>query len=233
MNSVHLHYPVVLINGVIFPQTLGPLSYFHRIEKIFPYINFKTINLPPFGTQSERMELLKHQLAAYSEKEFHVLGHSQGGIEGRLLLEEKEYQKKILTLISINSPFKGTSVLAYFPFLKKRWQHYIQYLNSPLSPQNVVPHFCANTFIHNPEDFKHYPMFRWLNPRILPEVGVNDGFVGLESMRMGDEILLQDGDHLANIGWPLHLGQHLMGAMGPYLFFNQIFQHLSEWEMKR
>ena len=228
-----LQYPVVLINGVIFPQSLGPMAYFHQLEMSYPEVTFKTINLPPFGTQKTRMEILVNELKSYPAKEFHIIGHSQGGIEARLLLENPEFRSRIKTIVSINSPFKGTSVLTYFPFLKKQWKHLIELQHASLTAQHHVPHFCANSYIKNVEEFKHYPMFKWLEPRIRPIDGLNDGFVGLESMRMGEEIILEDGDHLSNIGWPMHIGHHLMGAMNPHIFFDKILKHLSQWETRR
>lgn len=228
-----LQVPVVLVNGVIFPQTLGPLSYFHQLTEAFPGIKFYLIALPAWGTQKKRLSLLKEELENLKLKEFHFLGHSQAGLEGRWMLEEPELRARFVSLTSLNTPFRGTQVLEYFPFLKSHWGHFLDLLNNPMKAQLNVPHFCANTYIHQVEDFKHFPLFKWLEPRLKKMAGVNDGFVPLESMRMGEEILLNDGDHLANVGWPLHIGNKLLGSMHPHLFFEQIFKHLAQYEHNR
>lgn len=230
---MQLQYPVVLVNGVIFPQSLGPISYFCGLQEAFPEVAMHFIALPAWATQKERLEVLKQELGLLKVDAFHFIGHSQAGLEGRWMLEDPELRRRFITLCSINSPFRGTQVMKYFPFLLPRWSHFIDLLQNPLKPQLHVPQFCANTAIQHVEDIKHFPLFRWLEPRLRAMAGSNDGFVPLESMRMGEEILLCDGDHLANVGWPLQIGQKFLGSIPPHLFFKQIFMHLTHHERVR
>ncbi|MBA2403682.1 MAG: hypothetical protein H0V66_02840 [Bdellovibrionales bacterium] len=230
--TVKLLNPVVLINGLIFPQVLGSAVYYpHKF--LSQHCEFHLLNLPAWATQKERLTLLAELFQKLELKECHVIGHSQGGLDGRWLLESPEYRKKILTLTSINSPFRGTPVLRYFPWLKQNWSHFYELQETSWKSQEHTPHFCVNSFMHSTDDLKHLPLFRLVGHRLAKYVGRNDGFLSLESMRLGEEILLSDADHLASIGWPLNLGAHLLGAKHPHYFFDAILKQLKEWEAKR
>jgi len=227
-----LKYPVVLINGLIIPQKLG-MAHYYPLDFLSLKCDFVLIDLPPWATQKERLIYLAEILKKHSINSCHIIGHSQGGLDGRWLLENPEYRKKILTLTSINSPFRGTPVLDYFPWLKKNWSHLYDLQHSPWKAQDHVPHFCVNSYIHSALDLKHYPLFRFTSTKLKKRIGDNDGFLSLESMRLGEEILLDDADHLACIGWPLNIGPKILGAKHTNSFFYTILNHLIGWELKR
>lgn len=230
--TVKLQNPVVLINGLIFPQSLGGASYY-PLAFIKELCDVYLIDLPPWENQKNRMDLLSEMFKSLPIHSCHIIGHSQGGIDGRWLLEDLEMRKKILSLTSINSPFRGTPVLDYFPWLKQNWSHLYELQRHPWKAQDHVPHFCANSFIHSFEELKHLPLFRLTSRKLQAVVGKNDGFLSLESMRLGEEILLENADHLASIGWPYNLAANILGARHPNYFFDKILGHLLEWEIKR
>jgi pimeloyl-ACP methyl ester carboxylesterase len=230
--TVKLQHPVVLINGLIFPQSVGVAAYYPQ-ELLTANCDFHLLDLPPWATQKERLLLLADLFQKLQINSCHVIGHSQGGIDGRWLLEDPEFRKKILTLTSINSPFRGTPVLDYFFWLKKNWSHFYDLQTHCWKAQDHTPHFCVNSYIKSADDLKHMPLFRFISKKLQTRVGKNDGFLSLESMRLGEEILLADADHLASIGWPLNIASKILGARHPNYFFQKIFDHLKEWEFKR
>ncbi|MFZ4715665.1 MAG: lipase family alpha/beta hydrolase [Bacteriovoracaceae bacterium] len=230
--SLELQHPVVLLNGLIFPQKWGNISYYEKVLASFPGQLPLLPSLPAWGTQKERMDQLKSFLQARPEKEFHLIGHSQGGVDARMLLEDPDFRKRILTLTSINSPFRGTPIASFIPKLKHQWSHLKYLMENPLKEQKWVPHFSVVSSIKE-DAFSHLPLFRFTEPRLRPIIGENDGFLALSSMRMGEEILYTATDHLCAVGWPHHLGHRMFAAPAPQFFFEKIFSKLSTWEKKR
>jgi triacylglycerol lipase len=147
---------------------------------------------------------------------FHLVGHSQGGLEARLVAADPAYRGRVLSVTSINSPHAGTSLAEWgsrmFPedqtLQMLTPEHCLPFMRKMAPDQKETAYFSIQTAIKKPHLLNSWPIFWPCYKYISHREGENDGFVPLSSSEHGEVILRDYGDHVAPIalpfGWRAH-----------------------------
>jgi len=130
----HVHH-VYLIPGLFGFATLAGYDYFTHLEAAIGAryadagIPLRLVIVPSLPTSSitdRAAELARSVISTASADDgpIHLIGHSSGGLDARLLLspsrrvlfrsDELDWSRRVRTLVSINTPHYGTPLAAYF-----------------------------------------------------------------------------------------------------------------------
>src|SRR5262245_23438272 len=118
MMCPRLKAPIVLAHGLFgFDQiALGRLtlaSYFRGIPDWLRAAGNRVLvtRVPPIAGIAARAQRLGEQIAtAFPDEPVHVIGHSMGGLDARLLLSDRAWSRRVLSLTTIGTPHLGTSI---------------------------------------------------------------------------------------------------------------------------
>ncbi len=107
-------YPVVLLHGFAgTDKYFGLLDYFYKVRSHLEkkgYLVF-TPTVQPIADSKVRVNRLAGKidqiLRQTGAKKLNLIAHSQGGVDGRLLISRLGYGAKIATLTTISSPHRG------------------------------------------------------------------------------------------------------------------------------
>jgi triacylglycerol lipase len=113
-----LKAPIVLAHGLFgFDQiVLGGLTiaaYFRGIPEWLRAAGNRVLvtKVPPIAGIEARARRLGEQIAAaFPDEPVHVIGHSMGGLDARVLLAEPEWTGRVLSLTTIGTPHLGSSI---------------------------------------------------------------------------------------------------------------------------
>src|SRR4051794_37761435 len=107
---------LVFASGFLVPQHLLGIDYFRglrdhfagRHATLFPFV-------PPMGTAEERALVLADAIAgAYPEGEIHIIAHSMGGLDSRILIARNIHALsapgRIASLTTLSTPHRGSPV---------------------------------------------------------------------------------------------------------------------------
>lgn len=117
-------WPVVLVHG-FGGSTSTPVfgDYFWGVRDALAADGVHAVapSLPRFASSPERAEVLAkvvdEVLAATGAERVHIIGHSQGGLDSRYLIEHLGYQEKVGSLTTLSTPHQGSPVAMIFdPF---------------------------------------------------------------------------------------------------------------------
>lgn len=111
-------YPVVLVHGFAGFSNFGWLgvAYFNEIERAYREkgVVVSAPAMPPYNSSEVRARYLAAAvddvLAKTGAKKVHLIGHSQGGIDSRFLVNVMGYGDRVATLTTVSSPHRGTPV---------------------------------------------------------------------------------------------------------------------------
>jgi triacylglycerol lipase len=113
-----LQAPIVLAHGLFgFDQIgLGRLTlatYFRGIPDWLRAAGNRVLvtKVPPIaGVEARSRRLGEQILAAFPDEPVHLIGHSMGGLDARMLLSDPAWQRRVLSLTTIGTPHLGSSI---------------------------------------------------------------------------------------------------------------------------
>lgn len=111
-------YPIILVHGFSGFTDLGPMEYFFGIKELFEEqgADVTAPALPPYNDPAERARVLADvidaTLARTGKAKVHLIGHSQGGIDARVVIAELGYADRVASYTTISTPHDGTEVAA-------------------------------------------------------------------------------------------------------------------------
>jgi len=109
-------YPVILVHGFSGWMDFSGIEYFYNVpgDLRAAGADVTAPNLPPYNGSAERAEVLAlvvdDVLARTNKRKVHLIAHSQGGVDSRLLITELGYASKVASLVTISTPHRGTRV---------------------------------------------------------------------------------------------------------------------------
>ncbi|HND11559.1 MAG TPA: alpha/beta fold hydrolase [Pseudomonadota bacterium] len=109
-------YPIVLAHGFAGFERIGPLNYFFQVGADLRSRGETVVEakVPPYESSDVRAAALAavvdDTLKTYNACKVNVIGHSQGGIDGRALISGKKYGNKVASLVTVSTPHRGTEI---------------------------------------------------------------------------------------------------------------------------
>lgn len=107
-------YPIVLMHGMAgTDRYFGILDYFYDIVPLLSGRGFavSTPVVPPIGASTDRAAVLAPQidavLAETGAAKVHLIAHSQGGLDARVLISGLGYADRVASVTTISSPHAG------------------------------------------------------------------------------------------------------------------------------
>lgn len=225
MIITRLESPIVLVHGLFgFDRIgVGPVSlidYFHGIPRALRAAG-NTVVVPrvhPTAGMARRVEQLARWIsAAVPEGPFHLIGHSMGGLDARLLLDDPVWRARTLSLTTIGTPHLGTSLADVWSIRLGRVSAGLESLGLDVSGLAAVTRTWARRFHRRhplpigvrsaslagdpPARWTCWPMrpFRY---ELSSHEGPNDGFVPVESaLAFGEPLGALPIDHLRQMNW--------------------------------
>src|SRR4051794_14664518 len=118
MMCPRLQAPIVLAHGLFgFDQiALGRLTlatYFRGIPQWLRAAGNRVLvtKVPPIAGIESRAKRLGEQIAAaFPDEPVHLIGHSMGGLDARILLSDPDWSRRVLSLTTIGTPHLGSSI---------------------------------------------------------------------------------------------------------------------------
>ncbi len=108
-------YPIVLVHGFSGWMDVAGVEYFYGIPEDLRAAGADVTapNLPPYDSSGERALVLArvvdNVLARTHKKKVHLIAHSQGGVDSRVLITDLGYADRVASLHTISTPHRGTA----------------------------------------------------------------------------------------------------------------------------
>ena len=112
--------PIVLHHGMAGFRELGPLAYFGEAPSHLRRMGFVVYltQVEPIAATADRAAELRQQLRCIARVSgasgLHVVGHSQGGLDARLVASSQGDEGLIRSVTTISSPHRGSAVASAF-----------------------------------------------------------------------------------------------------------------------
>jgi triacylglycerol lipase len=110
-------YPVILVHGFSgWDEVVGGVGYFYGIVDDYRAagVDVTAPALPPYNSSEQRATVLARVvddvLARTGRRKVHLVAHSQGGLDSRVLLTDLGYADRVAALVTISTPHRGTAV---------------------------------------------------------------------------------------------------------------------------
>ena len=210
-------FPIVLMHGF-----MGTDKYFNFLEYYYQvkghletrgYHIFTPV-VQPIANSSSRVLTLKNQIDQYMQqtgaRKLNLIAHSQGGVDGRLLIAEHKYGDRIASLTTISTPHRGVPVPNLFlpPSQELGEQNMADYNRRyPDDPRVSYYSWAGVTCSRLDDDCrKKYddevvdPLLAAFYHTLLQTRGPNDGIVTVESARWGRFLGEIPADHFDEVG---------------------------------
>lgn len=220
-----LNAPIVLAHGLFGFARLGvgPLTltaYFRGIPEELRVAGNRVLvtKVPPIAGVKARARRLGEQiLEVFPDEPVHVIGHSMGGLDTRLLLADAFWQERVLSLTTIATPHLGTSLADFVKLRAGRVYRLMAALG--INPQGCldVTRSAARRFHRQYPAPASIPCFSVAGDPVAESVcwplvrthaalaeleGPNDGLVSVESAcAFGTPLPVWPLDHLRQINW--------------------------------
>ena len=221
-----LEAPVVLVHGLsgfsrLVPRREAPSEYFPGIP---PYLAASGNRIlcprvtPTASVSTRALELRAILLKELGSQPFHLIGHSQGGLDARYLISRLGMDNQVISLTTVGTPHRGTAFadwgiarLARFVCPLLRWARIPDHAFFELTTE------CCRQFNESTPDVpgvRYYSVAgvceeHWLNAgwrwasRLVGRIeGPNDGIVSVASATWGERTDIWAGDHLSLVNWP-------------------------------
>ena len=211
-------YPIVLVHGYFgTDRFFGLLDYFHDVPQRLRALGFDVTTpvTDAFNWSEARAAQLAPQvdavLARTGARKVNLLGHSQGGMDARVLVSGLGYADRVASVTTVGTPHAGTPLL----------------IDDIASVQDFGVDYMAQTFNPAYPDAPDVRYFSWsarscaaldfgcqrdtggevvdalltvFHASLALRVGDNDGFVPTASMLWGEHLGVLPADHLDEIG---------------------------------
>ena len=109
-------YPIILVHGFSGFTDAGPLEYFFEVKDRLEELgnDVTAPALPPYNSSDERAQVLANVvdevLARTRKAKVHIIAHSQGGLDTRVLVGGMGYGPFVASVTTISTPHRGTAV---------------------------------------------------------------------------------------------------------------------------
>jgi triacylglycerol lipase len=222
---LRLQAPIVLAHGLFgFNQIgLGRLtfaSYFRGIPEWLRAAGNRVLvtKVPPIAGIEARARRLGEQVAAaFPDEPVHLIGHSMGGLDARLLASDPAWAGRVLSLTTIGTPHLGSSIADFAQlragriyrllaklgidhrgFLDVTRRNAREFHKSVVTPEGLP---CFSIAGNPTIDDVCWPLQR-LYLALTELEGPNDGLVSVESaLAFGTPQPLWGVDHFRQVNW--------------------------------
>ena len=115
-----LEHPIVLHHGMAGFRELGPLRYFSAAPEHLRRLGYEVFltHVQPIHGSEVRSEELEQQLRCINRiagsDGVHLVGHSQGGIDGRLVASRQGDERLIVSFTGLAVPHRGSAAADLF-----------------------------------------------------------------------------------------------------------------------
>ena len=214
---------------IVFAHGLGVEAGLY--EKLVPMKKFfkkhgyelHIANTPAFGVLEERAEILNTEIERLvPEGSFHLLGHSMGGLDSRLAIQNYGLGDRVLSLTTLATPHRGSAMadwvirilececgkaktmralLKLLSFeeatVRQLSSSHMQQFNQEVLDDPRVRYYSMGFYIDKPLVFRVFlPYLWWSHARMVKEgYPQNDGLVAVESAYWGRSLGNFPGDH--------------------------------------
>jgi triacylglycerol lipase len=202
---------------------LGPLtlaSYFRDIPDSLRVAGNRVLvtQVPSIGGTARRARKLGQQIeVAFPDEPVHLIGHSMGGLDSRLLLADPAWSSRILSLTTVGTPHLGSSLADFAKIRVGRVYRLLSALG--IDHHGFLDVTCRNARafhqeIGEPRDVACFsvagdplaPDVCWplqrLHAVLLELEGPNDGLVSVESAcAFGTVLPSWPVDHIRQVNW--------------------------------
>jgi len=110
-------YPVILVHGFAGWEHIGGGGgYFYSVVDDYRAagVDVTAPALPPYDSSERRAAVLARVvddvLARTHKRKVHLIAHSQGGLDSRVLVTDLGYADRVASLVTISTPHRGTAV---------------------------------------------------------------------------------------------------------------------------
>lgn len=212
--------PVIFAHGFWINSEV--YEYLLPLKKIFKKNGYRLLvaRTPIGGSLEERAEVL------YSEIErlvpsgrFHLVGHSMGGLDSRLVISKYNLGERCLSLTTLATPHRGSAVADYvvdhfgetlaMDILDKLFhsdmkairqlsiKHMTTSFNQKIKDDHRVKYFSMSFYIPAPITRSSVIPWLWVTHGIQSKAGFleNDGVVSVSSSIWGKSLGVFPGDH--------------------------------------
>ncbi len=218
--------PIVLAHGLlgfgrIAVRSVGLATYFRGVPKALEAAGNRVVltEVPPRASVADRAERLRKEIRSRVGREpVHVIAHSMGGLDARLMITHLDMASQVLSLTTVGTPHRGTPVADRGLALGRRFGLVEVLRRSPIDHQaflDLTTDACAKfnsetpdvpgvTYLSvagvKPREQMLYAL-RFTHDVIAPLDGPNDGLVSARSAAWGDALDPWECDHVNLIGW--------------------------------
>jgi triacylglycerol lipase len=220
-------------------------SYFRGIPQALLEAGNRVLvtRVPALGGVEQRAARLGEQiLHAFPDEPVHVIGHSMGGLDARVLLRDAIWRKRILSLTTVGTPHLGSALADFAKLRVGRVYRLMSALGvEPRGCLDVTRRAARRRHRQQPalDDLPCFcvagspapEMVGWPLRRThaaLSELeGANDGLVPVESaLAFGTPLPLWPIDHLMQMNW-FAPEEHTPSVPSPIELYKHLVAHLA------
>jgi triacylglycerol lipase len=109
-------WPIILVHGFSGWMDIGGVDYFYEVKDDLRAAGADVTapNLPPYNSSADRAVALAgvvdEVLARTQAQKVHLIAHSQGGIDSRVLITDLGYADRVASVVTISTPHRGTLI---------------------------------------------------------------------------------------------------------------------------
>ena len=209
-------FPIILQHGYAGVDTyFGVIDYFFRVVDTLEDAGY-TVYTPvvsPIATSEDRAEELAEQLDEIlretGARKVHIVAHSQGGLDARVLVSGLGYADRVATLTTLATPHLGSDAVLLDFFSAQNFSREtlaafneaypdapeVRYFSWSFRSCQLLQFSCLANSSGELVDALLVPTHT-----LLSRFGDNDGIVPTESMRWGEWLGLRFADHFDQVG---------------------------------
>jgi triacylglycerol lipase len=220
----------VLLHGFLGFRRLGPIRCFRGLEPALHRRGIPALfpTLPPTGSVGDRADALAAFLKRQTARSFVLIGHSMGGLDGRLLIARLDPDHRVKALVTVATPHRGTPVARRIlegdgpvsSIGRRCWRRALVDLTPEARAGEPIadrPDVAYASYAASRQGGEIPAWMRWVAGALE---GENDGLVPASSAEWGTFRGTVRADHVELVGWSLGL---------PSRKAQRPFDHLDFW----